>query len=485
MSLFKRLKVALLNKITLYIISRYFVFFIQFVASMFLAVKLGPYYFGIWGFILLLITYFDLFNLGIPNSTTVLLVQYKNETVKNRNIETTSVFLIALLGIFVVALALYYYIWGISWFNKYQVGSFFYGVCFIAILVYFNNLFSKIYRVKGRIFEIALFQSIVPVLTFIVLFFAKDRVLLYVLLGAYILGQLFSLLMFVKGKRIQFDGDPSVGDAKKILTKGFFLFIYSSCFYLIVLSTRTIISAYYSVEEFGYFTFAYTLANSVLLLLEAFSYLITPKLLDKVNSPDVKQVEATINSLRDNYVSLSHGLMYLAICLFPILLYFIPKYSNTLSIINLIALTLLLYTNSFGYISLLMARNREKIIAINSFLVLILNILIAFVLVKMFHVKFNYVVISTMCSYLVYSYLLVFFGMRELNQSRHFRAVIRNCFPLKLLIPFIVAFVIILLDLQIFIFIPGTIFVILNINSLKSIFKMSKKIINNPSIIDL
>jgi O-antigen/teichoic acid export membrane protein len=452
---------------------------------MFLAVKLGPYNFGIWGFILLLLTYFDLINLGIPHSITVLLVQHKNEKEKVKNYETTSMFLNGILGLGVVVLAIYYYFFGIASFEKYQTGNLFYIVCLIAIFAYFNNLFSKIYRVKGRIFEIGFFQAIIPVLAFISIFCAKNRELLYVLLIAYLFGQIISIILFIRGKKMSFNGKYNVKDAKTILNKGFFLFVYSSCFYFIVLSTRTIVSMYYSVEQFGYFTFAYTLANAVLLLLEAFSYLITPKLIDKVNSPDIKQVEATIKSLRINYVSLSHLLMYLAMMCFPILLYLIPKYSQTLSVLNLTALTLLLYTNSFGYISLLMARNKEKIIAANSFIVMLINIILALLLVKIFHVKYSFVIIATMFSYLIYSYLLVYSGKKELHQNRNFIAVMKDCFPINLFLPFVVAVIIISMDIQQFIFISGIVFFLLNISTMKEIFQSLKKILKNPNIIDI
>lgn len=50
---------------------------VQFITSIWVAVKLGPFYLGIWGVILLLINYFKLINFGISNSLTVLLVQHK------------------------------------------------------------------------------------------------------------------------------------------------------------------------------------------------------------------------------------------------------------------------------------------------------------------------------------------------------------------------------------------------------------------------
>ena len=161
---------------------------------------------------------------------------------------------------------------------------------------------------------------------------------------------------------------------------------------MIIVSTKTIIGIYYTVEEFGYFTFSYTLAHAALLLLTAFSSLITPKLIDKFHSNDYVQIHSTVRLLRVNYVYLSHGLMYIAMIGFPILLYVLPKYAGALRTINLTALATILYANSFGYSSLLMAQNKEKLIAKNSLISLILNVVLAFVLIKIFHVGYEYVI---------------------------------------------------------------------------------------------
>lgn len=65
------------NKIVVYMLTRYVVYFVSFLSSLLIAGKLGPYYFGIWGFVLLLINYFHIIDFGIGNSMTVLLVQNK------------------------------------------------------------------------------------------------------------------------------------------------------------------------------------------------------------------------------------------------------------------------------------------------------------------------------------------------------------------------------------------------------------------------
>ena len=65
---------------------------------------------------------------------------------------------------------------------------------------------------------------------------------------------------------------------KELLNKGYALFFYNTCFYFIMMSLRTIISSDYSPEEFGNFTFAYTLSNAIMLLVEALIFLVSPKM---------------------------------------------------------------------------------------------------------------------------------------------------------------------------------------------------------------
>ncbi len=485
MKILDNIKHIFTNKVVLYLFTRYFTFFLQFVSSLYIAIKLGPYYFGVWGFILMLINYFQIINLGIPYSSTVLLVQHKNDKEKSLNFEKSSFSLVIILDVFILLLAIYYYFFGIAAFEKYEIGNLFYLVCFIAIISHFNYLFTSIFRVKKKLFEVAFFQSSIVLLVFIAMFFSHSKSLLFLLLIAYILAHILSLIVFIKGKQCSFKGKITLMDMQIVLKKGLLLFVYNFCFFMIILSTRTIVSAYYPVDKFGFFVFAYTLSHAILLLLEAFSYLIFPKVIDKFNDSDEVKINATIQMLRINYVSLAHGLMYFALIFFPILLYFMPKYEEALLIINLMALTLLLYSNSYGYNSLLMARNREKIIALNSAFVLGLNIAIALILVLLFKISYEYVAIATMLSYFVYAYLCVYFGKKELKQSTNIFIIFEESFPLRLLLPFLVALLITLTHNKYLLFLPFIIYLLFNQTTIKGIYLSFKKVLTNSNIIDV
>lgn len=452
---------------------------------MLIAAKLDPYYMGIWGFVLLLIRYFSLIDFGIPSSLTVLLVQNKKLSLKANDYETTSIVLMLILSGLIGLVALYYSIFGISLFDRYIIGNLFYMVCVIAILQNFTNLFFKIYRVKGKIWEMIFSQSIIQVLLFSCVFFARDKQLVTILTYSYFVGNLLSVLLYITRKQVCFSGKVSFNNAKDVLGKGSFLFVYTLCFYLIIVSTKTIVSSSYSVEEFGFFTFSFTLARAAELLLTSFAVLITPKLLDKFNSNDVAVVETNIKNVRRSYVCLSHGLIYVAMTIFPILLIFLPKYSETLRLINLMSLSVVLYSNSFGYTSFLMSNNKEKIIARNSFFALLINILLAIILVYVIKVSFEYVIIATFFSYLFYAFEVVYSGKKLLGVNYSFYSLCKDVFPIRILIPFIAGIIVTIINNQYLVIVPLVVFIILNIRDLSDIFKTFKRILLKPSIIDV
>lgn len=473
------------NKLLWYLFTRYITYFLQFITSLVIAIKLGVYHFGIWGFILLIINYFQILNFGISNSLNILMIQHKKDEGKVRDLVKSSIFLIGIICGFVIVFALYYHLCGVNLLDKYKIGRLFYAICGIGIFLYFNNLFMTIYRVKNALFEVAFYQSIIPGFVFLSIFLSSGEELLFILVSSYLLGHFFSLLLFLVRRKISFSGNINLSDAITIIHKGFFLFIYNVCFYLTIVSTRTFISYYYPIEEFGYFSFAFTLANSILLFLEALSFIIFPKIIDKLNTPNITDVENTIERLRVNYVAFAHLLIYCALFIFPFILKLIPKYNVAIPAFNLIALTILLYTNSFGYNSYLQAQNKEKTIAIVSLFCLIVNVVLVWVLATILHTSYSYVIIATMVSYLIYSYLCVHIGKKYLLKKTSFRENLRIFFPYQLLLPYIMALFIALLDMRKLFYLPAILFLFLNIKVVKEIFRTVKQMLNRPDIINI
>lgn len=481
------IKKILTNKVFFYLVTRYITYAIQFTISFFIAAKLGPYYFGIWSFVLLLLNYYSLINFGISNSANVLLVQYKEDTYKADNIIKTSLFLVGGVCVLIVLFTVYYYGVGISFFDKYSLKPFLYLISIIGILTHYNNLLSTIARVKNDIFKIAFFQSIIPVLCFITIFLVKESTLIFFLLFAYIIGNIASLILFVTDKRISYQGRCNGEDAKLILNKGAFLFIYNLAFYLIIISTKTIISFYFSVEEYGLFAFSYTLANTVLLLLSAFSFIIFPKLIDKLSSNNIDDVQYNIDLIRNNYITLAHGLVYCVIALYPLILFLLPKYADTVSLFHFIALTVLMNVNGFGYATYLLAQNKEKLMSVLAFGALLVNVVGVLFIVLVVGQSYEYVILATLLTYCIYTLLTVYFGKRILSKRVLMKDLLSDFLPRNLLLPFLFSLSIAIIErysitLNIF---CVALFVLLNLKEIKKIKNIIKRLINKPSIINI
>jgi len=295
-----------------------------------------------------------------------------------------------------------------------------------------------------------------------------------------------TLWLFIKKINIKWTITFEYNILKEILYKGFYLFIYNSSFYLIIISTRSIISYFYSVSEFGYFTFSFTLGNTVNLLLASFSFLIFPKILNRFAKTSDQEGVVLLNKLRKTYIISSHFLVYSVVLVFPLFLYFFPRYQSSLESFRLVALTIVLYSNAFGYQGLLMAKGKEKLIALLSFVTLLINILLGFSLASIWKLPFSQIIIATAISYGLYIYLLGFFGRKVVNQSTSFFDTMKDIFPFSLFVPYGFALILSLNNVNNVLFlIPLILFIILNVSSFNDIKNTIIEIIKNPKIINI
>lgn len=440
--------------------------------------------FGVWGMVLLLINYFRIFNFGIANSVSVSLVQYKSDSDYERKIISSGLAVILILWAGLSLIAVAYGFFGNLLFKEYSLDQKFYFILGIAALAYCNTLFSYIYRVKNSLYQVAFFQTIIPVLVLISVVLFREEQLLDILLYCYLIGQILSTVVFLIGGRIfplcSFEGNMML----RVLKKGFFLFVYNLCFYLIIISLKTLISMFFTVEEFGLFSFTYAISNSVLLLLEAIAFAVFPKVLDRFGVADYEGANKVTNLINNSYVTVSHMFSYLLILFYSNLIFLMPEYSDTALVFSLTTLSLILYTNSFPFNSLLMAKNKEKTIAFISLIGLLVNVIIILILVVGFDVGYQYVVFATMISYIIYMILSSFFSSLLFDKNYSFKKVMLESFPTRLFLPFFIAVFICLFNVKL-IFISLILFVILNRLQLKDNVKLVVKIIKNPEFINI
>lgn len=479
-----KLKKLLSNNILLYMLTRYLTYILTFIVNMYISIKMGPEMFGAWSFLLLVFGYFNIIDVGVPQAVQVLLVQKKTDINDCADIEKSGLILILIIALSCFLVALYYAFGGIRKAHELQLDYLFYGICICSFLNYFNNLFEKVYRCKNRLFEIAYKQTSLVLLMAILVFVFNNNIL-EALVWSYVLWCFSSLLVFLFRGGLVFSGDFSKTFSRQIIIKGISLFLFHSGFVLIMISTKTLVNEYYSLEEFGLFSFAYYLGHAVYLCMLAFSTVVITKLIDNYHSSDKQIVLKTISIVRENYVSLFHGAVYAAMILFPVILSFMPKYSDSLVCMNLCSLMMLCYVNSFGYSTFLMAINKERILAAIALISLALNILLGLLAVECLHVSYSLVVFCTMFSYFVYAYMCTYYGRKALGLKKSPFLVLIDCFPVSLLIPFLAAIIITFLNVNELLFLPFVLYVALNIKSIRSTFKTFIKLLNNPTLVNI
>lgn len=480
------LKTLCHNKLFVYLSSRYITYFVQFVTSIVIAIKLGPYYFGIWGFLLLLLNYFSQCHFGIANSLNVLLVHNKDNGKLCDKFISNSVVLYIYISICIIIGYFLYKIFHLSLFAKYHADSYLIYITIIAVLQYFNMLFINIFRVKNQLNFVTFSQSIVILLNFSCLFFFTGKTLIDFLIAGYLFGNMLCLGIALLSKDIPKlkVKDISFTFQITILKKGLFLFLYNSCFYFIIIFIRTVISYNYKVEEFGLFTFSYTLCNAIMLLLDSLAFIIFPKLISKLSCNSLNEVRDCLHKIDDGYSVAANLLIYLGMMFCPIFLLLMPKYAGARIAFNLISLSVLLNSYGFGFSLLLIARDKEKHSALISIIALGINCILAMFLVDIINCRYYYVILATMMTYMIYSLLLIYDGCKLLNNSSMFNEV-KIIFSYKVIIPFLVAFFVSVFDIQILLFLPFVIFVFLNFKRILNIKYIFSKMIKKPDFINL
>ena len=484
--LFKLIKPLLSNQIIFYLFSRYFTYFIQFIISIVLAVKLGAYYLGIWSFIVLIINYFGQIDFGIANSLNVFLIQNRDDSRISSIYIFNALLVLTFLSFLIVIIALYNFYFGFKLIEKFNVSSYFTFICLIGILQYFNTLFMTIFRVYNKLVEVIIHQSVVVILSLLIIFFFDKEDLILALVFAYLLGGIVSVIVYLASFPLRIKSAKiSLNITMDILKKGMYLFVFNGCFYFIITSTRSLVSKYYTIEEFGVFSFAYTLSNSIMLLLSAFSFIMFPKLIQKLSSNCKDEALRSINMIMTNYVIFAHFMVYSFMIFFPFVSSYFSEYSGILGVLNFISLAVLLNTHSFGHVSFLIAQNREKTAALISLVALVINILIGVILIKLMLVPVKYVIVASGFSYIIFSFLSTYFSNLLLKGKTNFYAVFTDSFPLRIFLPFTAGVVVSYFDLGFWIIAVFIMFVYLNMRSLKEITHNFKLLWHSPQIINL
>ena len=128
------------NKIFIYVTTRYITYTLQFLLSLAIAVRLGPFYLGVYGMVNLVISYFGQVNFGVSHALNVFLIHNKENQQVGDLYSYNALALYTYLNMVIVIGSVIVSITGWAKWEEYNLGVYFPLVIAISILTYYNSI---------------------------------------------------------------------------------------------------------------------------------------------------------------------------------------------------------------------------------------------------------------------------------------------------------------------------------------------------------
>lgn len=476
------------NKAISFVLLKYVAFGIQLINSVLIAKFLGVYYFGLYGFLLLVLQYLSYTNFGVQYSYSVLCSDISTKAGDQRlRITGTSISL--LLSICFFLFFVYFFFNSYDLFPKYRFGEYSLFVVLIATLQYFNVLFVNVFRLEGKIKTLNFYYILLPLAQLIPLLFFKGEILFFTLIYSIIISNLISLALFLFQMPAYLKKMPLFKFYKAgiIIKRGFFLLLYNFTFYGILLTAKSIVSGYFSVEEFGLFNFANSISSAVFLLLGSLNFLFYPKLINIISSKNNgRELVSFIEKIRRYYLTLTIIVVFISLLSFPILFYFLPQYSNAAICLQILLFSQLIINNSFGYSTLLVQKGKELHMTFSALISIGIIVIFSFIGIKYYN-NINSVASSVFLGVLLYNLCIGYLGNKILHQYNSIFAFLKGMYTPTLFIPVLICFFLMFVSPYYFanIMITIILYLALNANQLKEIVQGGIKLITKNDIFSI
>jgi O-antigen/teichoic acid export membrane protein len=468
-----------------FLVIKYISLGIQFISTLLIVKELGVFYFGIWSFILLVKQYLGYSNLGVNYSLNAIIAtndhlstDSRKETFQNAVTITVIVFF-ALLGAWVI----YFYL-DSDVFYKYNFKQFSGWLIIYFLFENINQLYINLYRLFSDIKKIAIFQFLMAIARLFPIFIFEGESLIYGLLISQLIFSLISFLMFSKNSPVPFGFAYNFEVSNNVLKRGLNLLFYNLSFYFLLMSTRTLVGYFYSVDIFGELGFAIQLAAISHVGLNTISFLFFPKFLNRLKRNEDRS--KTINNLdiiKEKY-TFAYMLFTLSMfCLCPLITVLFPDYKMVVGMFALIMLMNVSLSLGYSHSSLMISWGYESINTKIGIVSVIVNVLLFLGL----QILFQNILISLSASVIsgfLYSVLIIINAEKILGEKRKvfsWREVV------SFLVPCVLAIIVFNNELIMGVFssLPLIIFILFNRIKLIVLFKTGLNLLTNSNALKL
>lgn len=419
------------NNIFIFTISRYLGYGLRVIRSILIAKFLGPYFFGIWGFLNLIQRYLLYTSFGVPNAVTVELstegIVHQEKQKKIIGVASTfSVLVFVLLTVCGIGIQFF----EIPLSEKYKLSQFTIILGIIIGLEHINQLYVNIYRVYKKLTRIIVGEQLIIIIPFAAIILYRGETLLTALLISFMLSRALAITIYTIKPPFILSFSFNISQLKELLSIGIPLLIKNLSFVLITLTAHTIISIYYSVEEMGYYSLALRISSTTLLGLNTVAWVIFPKILSKTskNVPD-EEVIATVRKINDLYSTSVFLFVYGVIIAMPVLFMLLPNYQPASPVLYILLLSQAIISVSFGYNSVAIARKKQLKVAQISIIAVIFVASLSLIcaLIKL---HFSWIALSVLIGTFVYTFLQSRLGASLLHKGKIPPNYFQNMLPL-------------------------------------------------------
>ncbi len=418
------------NPYLLFTASRYISYAMQFLRGMLVAKVLGPYFFGIWGFLTLVQQYLSYTNFGLQYAVLVDLSTDSGGDTRRQE-RSVSVALMLTLGsaAALILLGLGVQVFGIKLFEKFEFSQYVLLVVAYTGLAHLQHVLTNIYRVYKKLLQIAISELLNAVILLAVVFVFEDEALVWALLGSMVVAALASISLYLVRipfkLRLEFDFSL----ARRLLASGVPLLVYNVSYYLIMVAARTVLAAFYSIEEMGYYSLASSLTTATLLGLQSAAWLVMPDVFSRTHQ-GVKDEDAlkTVSKVNGLYSTAVFLVVFTVILLMPVLFLYLPHFRPAGQTITVLLLAQGVLSVSFGYNALAIARRKHNHVAMISLLA-VLIVLSGSLAAAWLKLSFEWIAFAVLLGALVYTLLQSRLGARLIGGEDGGRSSLAEVLP--------------------------------------------------------
>lgn len=426
----KFLQRILQNHIILFTGSRYLGYGLQLIRGIWVAQILGPYFFGVWGFLMLVQQYLSYTSLGLQYAVNVELATAteKDITHKERIIHTAFTATVGLTFVLILS-GLVIQIFALPLFAKYSFNQYAFAISLIVGLLHIRQVLTNVYRIYGQLGRIAVTELFEATVILLAALWFRGEQLIFAQLGAMVLSGLFGVVVFLYNPPFQLAFSFDRNYTLQMIKIGIPLLTYSLSFQLITMSARTMISAFYSVETMGYYSLANTITTATLLGLNAITWVVFPNVLANVRDGlPLETVKVTVQKVNTLYSTAVFLLVFGLIIVLPFLFLMLPQYQASGSILEILLLSQAVLSLSFGYNCVAIARKQQLQVAIISMAAVVVVVIFGLI-TSWLHWDYSWVAVGVLLGALVFTAWQSQIGMRLVSGEKATMKDLTAVFP--------------------------------------------------------